>query len=98
MCGGPSGLRMSAASDGDGMSNVEEGADDPDGDGIPNYLDPDSDNDGISDRAEISFGLDPYTADPPGTLPLATWPVAIGILMAALAWFKRRVYQGRLSG
>lgn len=29
MCGGPSGLRMSAASDGDGMSNGEEGGDDP---------------------------------------------------------------------
>jgi hypothetical protein len=46
-----------ADSDYDGIPNDVEGTDDPDGDGIPNYLDPDSDGDGIPDATEL-------TADP----------------------------------
>jgi len=38
--------------DGDGIDNHVEGLDDPDGDGIPNYLDTDSDGDGIDDSDE----------------------------------------------
>ena len=45
--------------DGDGISDEEEGTDDPDGDGIPNYLDTDSDGDGIPDKTE-------GTGDPDG--------------------------------
>lgn len=39
-------------SDGDGILDGFEGSDDPDGDGIPNYLDTDSDGDGIPDNVE----------------------------------------------
>ena len=39
-------------SDGDGIPDAEEGDGDPDGDGIPNYLDPDSNNNGIQDGIE----------------------------------------------
>lgn len=41
-------------SDGDGISDLTEGADDSDHDGLANYRDSDSDNDGISDQAEGS--------------------------------------------
>jgi len=41
-------------SDGDGISDLIEGANDSDYDGLANYLDSDSDNDGISDKAENS--------------------------------------------
>jgi len=39
---------------------------DSDGDGIPNYLDPDSDNDGLNDGWEVAHGTDPYNADTDG--------------------------------
>jgi len=50
-------VQMTRDSDGDGLFDSVEGEDDPDGDGIPNYLDPDSDNSGIPDGVE-------GTADP----------------------------------
>ena len=40
--------------DEDGVSDVDEGGGDPDGDGIPNYLDWDSDGDSISDKHEYN--------------------------------------------
>ncbi len=40
--------------DGDGVSNADEGTGDIDGDGIPNYLDLDSDGDFISDAHEYN--------------------------------------------
>lgn len=40
--------------DGDGASNDEEGTGDLDGDGVPNYLDLDSDGDSISDAHEFN--------------------------------------------
>jgi hypothetical protein len=39
---------------------------DTDGDGLPNYLDPDSDNDGLNDGAEIAAGSNPLRADTDG--------------------------------
>ncbi len=61
-------------SDGDGLSDVFEGKDAPggapdtDGDGVPDYLDPDSDNDGIGDGFEGTGDIDndgiPDTKDP----------------------------------
>ena len=44
--------------DGDGINNGTEGTDDPDGDGIPNYLDDDSDGDGILDSVETADDFD----------------------------------------
>jgi hypothetical protein len=41
-----------ADQDGDSISDFIEGPDDPDGDGIPNYRDLDSDNDGLPDAEE----------------------------------------------
>ena len=38
--------------DGDGITNLTEGKDDPDGDGLANYIDTDSDGDGIADAVE----------------------------------------------
>ncbi|MDP3478237.1 MAG: hypothetical protein Q8R88_00600 [Desulfoprunum sp.] len=62
-------LPYSADSDGDGMTDKEEltywGANwnaDPDNDGIINLLDPDADNDGITDGKEIGQGTDPADA------------------------------------
>lgn len=54
-------------SDMDGLPDFQEGTGDPDDDGLPNWLDADSDNDGLSDGAEASMGnpdWDPC-ADPP---------------------------------
>ncbi len=45
--------------DGDGISDVEEGGMDADGDGTPNFLDNDSDDDGLDDMFENVYGLDP---------------------------------------
>ncbi|MGH8488733.1 MAG: Ig-like domain-containing protein [Gammaproteobacteria bacterium] len=36
---------------------------DSDGDGTPNILDPDSDNDGLSDGVDVALGLNPLSAD-----------------------------------
>lgn len=46
-------------SDGDGISDDIEGGIDTDDDGIANYLDTDSDNDGFSDQYEVEQGWDP---------------------------------------
>ena len=50
-------------SDADGASDSEEGLDDPDSDKLPNYLDPDSDNDGMPDKWEWASGTDPWVDD-----------------------------------
>ena len=57
-------------SDGDGIADAEEGEDDPDGDGLPNYLDDDADNDGVNDGMEQQAGGDPYDPDNPDTFLL----------------------------
>jgi len=44
--------------DADGIADTIEGFGDPDGDGIPNALDPDSDNDGTADASEGSSDTD----------------------------------------
>ncbi len=45
-------------SDGDGVSDVEEGTGDSDGDGIPDYLDTDSDDDTVPDSDEGNVDSD----------------------------------------
>ncbi|WP_245238035.1 Ig-like domain-containing protein [Paenibacillus etheri] len=64
--------------DGDGIKDKEDpfpldptkpgngGELDTDGDGIPDSLDPDDDNDGLSDEQEIVLGTDPKKADTDG--------------------------------
>ncbi|MBB5351661.1 hypothetical protein HNR46_001900 [Haloferula luteola] len=46
-------------SDGDGLTDEEEGTGDADGDGVPNHLDDDSDGDGQSDATEARAGTNP---------------------------------------
>ena len=48
--------------DGDGFLDSEEGQGDPDGDGQENWLDDDSDDDGVLDETERIAGTDPYDA------------------------------------
>jgi hypothetical protein len=48
--------------DQDGISDVLEGTQDPDGDGLANMEDTDSDNDGLPDAWESPNGLNPYSA------------------------------------
>lgn len=77
--GGPS----NDDSDGDGISDADEGrwddggARDSDGDGTPDYLDTDSDNDGLTDKQEgtedwdkdgIPNSIDPKNDGPPPTV------------------------------
>ena len=51
-CCFPRVLGRETDNDGDGISDNDEGTDDPDADGVPNYLDTDSDGDGIPDLEE----------------------------------------------
>jgi hypothetical protein len=46
------------------MTNAAEGGpgQDTDGDTVPDYLDANSDGDGLSDKDELEYGLDPYSA------------------------------------
>ncbi|HRK33667.1 MAG TPA: hypothetical protein PLJ47_03645 [Candidatus Hydrogenedentes bacterium] len=66
--------------DGDGIANgVETGAD-FDGDGLKNYLDPDSDNDTLSDADEAGvYGSNPLSADTDGDGLPDAWEVANGL-------------------
>jgi len=49
---------------------------DNDGDGIPDWADPDDDNDGIDDTTEVALGTDPTVADGDG--PGGVWSDADG--------------------
>ena len=72
--------------DGDGIADSIEGGEDIDRDGLPNYLDLDSDDDGASDAQEWTLGTDPYDTNDTPVLPVAPWPAAatialLGVLM-----------------
>jgi hypothetical protein len=61
-------LRMNpldADSDDDGILDGEEGLGDPDGDGLPNALDPDSDNDTMKDSVEWGVSTAPNAVRKP---------------------------------
>lgn len=80
-----------ADSDGDKINNITEGSDDPDLDDMPNYLDPDSDNDGISDEDEtFTWHTNPYDADHPDPLPLTVWPFIPMLIAAAVATLRKK--------
>jgi hypothetical protein len=49
--------------DRDGLSDAAEGTGDPDGDGLANFEDPDSDGNGVSDSDEAARGWNPYVTD-----------------------------------
>lgn len=53
---------LPADNDGDGLIDTAEGLGDVDLDTVPNYLDLDSDGDGISDGTETAVGTDPLNA------------------------------------
>jgi hypothetical protein len=53
----------SVDSDGDGITDEQEGTIDSDEDGVPDYLDTDSDGDGIPDAEEKGSGLMPADTD-----------------------------------
>jgi len=83
--------------DGDGILNAAEGAQDPDDDGIPNFLDTDSDRDGVPDALEHALDTNPYDVDNPTDVPLIAWPVALALLLAAatmLSVVARKRYNG----
>ena len=77
-------------SDGDSIWDEEEGVDDPDGDGIPNYLDVYSDYDSVHDETEIMLGSNPYDTECPTELPVASWPIALVILVITSVVLRRR--------
>ena len=86
-------------SDGDTIPDVIEGTDDPDDDGIPNYLDLDSDEDGVSDFWEWLGGYDPYSAAETPALPLSCTSVAAALLLAIVCciWRVPRRRQDRAA-
>jgi len=77
--------------DNDTIPDATEGTGDADGDGTPNYLDTDSDNDGINDHNEWALGTDPYDAASPAQAPIsaAASIAAAGLAIAALATFRK---------
>lgn len=78
--------------DGDGIDDDTEGTGDPDEDGIPNFLDLDSDGDGAPDAIEWALGTDPYDPLNPTDLRLNAWSVVLLSLLVLAAWwlFQRR--------
>lgn len=76
--------------DGDGISNAAEGYDDPDSDGVPNFADLDSDDDGLLDAQEKAFGMNPYDFDNPDSPLPVTGIVGLGVIALSLAGFAVR--------
>ncbi|MDF7822588.1 DUF5722 domain-containing protein [Pontiellaceae bacterium B12227] len=64
--------------DGDGLVNADEGFEDPDGDGLPNLADSDSNGNGYSDERESLLGLDAASADSDGDGIDNDWEVQYG--------------------
>ena len=92
-------------SDGDGLTDVEEGTSDSDGDGIPDYLDLDSDDDGVLDAAEgpgsgLDNGADGHPM-PPGPVDFGlgcrTMSAPGGLWWCGLALAARRRHRTKPS-
>jgi hypothetical protein len=73
--------------DGDGISDADEGTEDVDGDGLLNFEDPDSDGDGVGDALEAQHGSDPYDATDTARLPVSALP-ALAVSALALLFVR----------
>ncbi len=71
-------------SDCDGHCDFDECQEDPDNDGIPNFLDYDSDGDGVLDAVEFGLKTAAYNVEAPTTLPLGYVPLAFALGAAGL--------------
>lgn len=76
--------------DDDGIPDIEEGAGDPDIDGIPNFRDTDSDGDTVSDALERALGRDPYVFEAE-TAPLKWHLPALFLFATALCIISRAI-------
>ena len=65
-------------SDNDTILDTDEGRDDADNDGSPNFEDDDSDNDGVPDNIELAVGGNPYDASAPD-ITLVVSPAAVDL-------------------
>ena len=81
--------RQKLDTDGDGIPDEVEGIGNPDGDNLANYLDDDSDGDGVSDGDEVAAGTDPYVVIE--QTPLDWRWTALVLLIASLTAYKKRV-------
>jgi hypothetical protein len=72
MPGGPVIFDIHLDSDLDGMEDRFEGQDDLDEDGIPNYLDTDSDGDGVPDAWELQGGTNAFNLENPDATIILT--------------------------
>jgi hypothetical protein len=71
---------------------------DTDGDGISNFMDLDSDNDGVPDSLEWALGTDPYDPLNPTQVPVHAWPVLV-VLLEFGTYVERRFWpQNAQSG
>lgn len=76
--------------DEDGLLDVDEGVGDPDDDGLPNYLDTDSDGDGVADSLEARFGYNPYDGANTPQLPIFAWPLFVIVPLAGIFHLRNR--------
>ena len=74
------------------VTSAVEGTEDVHGDTIPNYLDLDSDDDGVSDNLERTFGYDPYDGFELPQVPLSALPVQL--VLGAVAVFALHRHRG----
>jgi hypothetical protein len=86
-------INVSDDFDGDTLLDVDEGTADVDGDGLPNFVDTDSDGDGAPDETEALFGTDPYDAAdaPPMPLDVKLAAALLLLITAAVLMRSRRV-------
>jgi len=76
--------------DEDGLLDVDEGVGDPDDDGLPNYLDTDSDGDGVADSLETRFGYNPSDGANTPQLPILAWPLFVFVPLAGIFHLRNR--------
>jgi hypothetical protein len=78
-----------------GVPNYLEGTGDLDGDGVPDWLDPDIDGDGVANAIEVGLGLDPYDPADGHTLPASSRISLVVLAMLAGVVVLRRLMRRR---